>query len=195
MRKLKSGENWRAESMFSSPSSNSHRSGRYNLPVGRANRSTKVVPDVGRVDNISAAYFLFRLRLCFSQTCTDLNREALRQTCAWKRPSEVIRSFPSRGPGIGLTPLFQTGLEPRQNIGRTSGLLTAFHALQDYRVSTWILQRNIRPGFIIRPKSFLSVKGRYFMSSPNQWGDPTTQRWCYGYDAELAIRKEWEAMS
>ncbi|KAK4943999.1 hypothetical protein LTR10_016520 [Elasticomyces elasticus] len=33
------------------------------------------------------------------------------------------------------------------------------------------------------------VEGRDFVSSPNQWSDPTAQRWCYGYDAELEIRK------
>ena len=35
------------------------------------------------------------------------------------------------------------------------------------------------------------VEGRQFMSSPNQWSDPTTQRWCYGYDAEREIQKAW----
>ena len=36
------------------------------------------------------------------------------------------------------------------------------------------------------------VEGRQFVSSPNQWSDPTTQRWCYGYDAEAEIRLAWE---
>ena len=36
------------------------------------------------------------------------------------------------------------------------------------------------------------VEGKQFLSSPNQWSDPTTQRWCYGYDAELEIRQAWE---
>lgn len=33
------------------------------------------------------------------------------------------------------------------------------------------------------------VEGRDIVTSPNQWSDPTTQRWCYGYDAEWEIRK------
>jgi salicylate hydroxylase len=33
------------------------------------------------------------------------------------------------------------------------------------------------------------VEGREFVSSPNQWSDPTTQRWCYGYEAEREIQK------
>jgi salicylate hydroxylase len=36
------------------------------------------------------------------------------------------------------------------------------------------------------------VEGKQFMSSPNQWSDPTTQRWCYGYDAEWEIRQVWD---
>ncbi len=35
------------------------------------------------------------------------------------------------------------------------------------------------------------VEGRQFVRSPNQWSDPTTQRWCYGYDAEREVRKAW----
>ena len=35
------------------------------------------------------------------------------------------------------------------------------------------------------------VEGRQFMRSPNQWSDPTTQRWCFGYDAETEIRRAW----
>ena len=31
------------------------------------------------------------------------------------------------------------------------------------------------------------VEGRPFDESPNQWSDPVTQAWCYGYDAEEAI--------
>ena len=34
------------------------------------------------------------------------------------------------------------------------------------------------------------VVGEHFVTSANQWSDPTTQRWCYGYDAEEAIRLE-----
>lgn len=37
------------------------------------------------------------------------------------------------------------------------------------------------------------VEGRQFMRSPNQWSDPTTQRWCYGYDAGLEVQKAWAA--
>ena len=33
------------------------------------------------------------------------------------------------------------------------------------------------------------VEGRSFLRSPNQWSDPTTQWWCYGYDAERAVRE------
>jgi salicylate hydroxylase len=35
------------------------------------------------------------------------------------------------------------------------------------------------------------VEGRPFSHSPNQWSDPTTQIWCYGYDAEKEIDKAW----
>jgi salicylate hydroxylase len=31
------------------------------------------------------------------------------------------------------------------------------------------------------------IEGRTFMESPNQWSDPTTQAWAYGYDAVGAI--------
>lgn len=37
------------------------------------------------------------------------------------------------------------------------------------------------------------VEGRHFISSPNQWSDPVTQRWCYGYDAEQAIEDSFSA--
>lgn len=33
------------------------------------------------------------------------------------------------------------------------------------------------------------VEGKHFITSPNQWSDPTTQKWCYAYDAERAIRE------
>ncbi|CRG87053.1 salicylate hydroxylase [Talaromyces islandicus] len=36
------------------------------------------------------------------------------------------------------------------------------------------------------------VKGFPFAHSPNQWSDPATQMWCYGYDCEKEIDKEWE---
>ena len=35
------------------------------------------------------------------------------------------------------------------------------------------------------------VEGRQFIRSPNQWSDPTTQRWCFGYDAEAEVRRAW----
>ena len=31
------------------------------------------------------------------------------------------------------------------------------------------------------------VEGRTFTESPNQWSDPTTQAWAYGYDAVGAV--------
>lgn len=36
------------------------------------------------------------------------------------------------------------------------------------------------------------VEGRHFASSPNQWSDPATQIWAYGYDAERAMEEEWD---
>lgn len=36
------------------------------------------------------------------------------------------------------------------------------------------------------------VEGRHFLSSPNQWSDPMTQAWAYGYDAEEVMQKRWE---
>lgn len=33
------------------------------------------------------------------------------------------------------------------------------------------------------------VDGLHFDESPNQWSDPVTQAWCYGYDAEDAVAK------
>jgi salicylate hydroxylase len=39
------------------------------------------------------------------------------------------------------------------------------------------------------------VEGKHFVTSANQWSDPTTQRWCYGYDAELEIRSAWAKRS
>lgn len=35
------------------------------------------------------------------------------------------------------------------------------------------------------------VEGNYFIESTNQWSDRTTQRWAYGYDAEIAVRNAW----
>ncbi|OQD66699.1 hypothetical protein PENPOL_c004G08390 [Penicillium polonicum] len=36
------------------------------------------------------------------------------------------------------------------------------------------------------------VEGIPFSYSPNQWSDPATQMWCYGYDTERAIDEAWE---
>ncbi|KAL7919622.1 hypothetical protein ACQKWADRAFT_315556 [Trichoderma austrokoningii] len=36
------------------------------------------------------------------------------------------------------------------------------------------------------------VEGRHFIQSPNQWSDPVTQTWAYGYDAEEEIEKRWK---
>lgn len=36
------------------------------------------------------------------------------------------------------------------------------------------------------------VEGRHFLSSPNQWSDPVTQSWAYGYDAEAVMEEAWE---
>lgn len=36
------------------------------------------------------------------------------------------------------------------------------------------------------------VKGIPFSHSPNQWSDPATQMWCYGYDTEKIIDEAWE---
>jgi salicylate hydroxylase len=36
------------------------------------------------------------------------------------------------------------------------------------------------------------VEGLPFSHSPNQWSDPATQMWCYGYDTEKAIDEAWE---
>ncbi|KAF2999653.1 hypothetical protein E8E13_000156 [Curvularia kusanoi] len=35
------------------------------------------------------------------------------------------------------------------------------------------------------------VSGKPFTSSANQWSDPVTQRWAYGYDAEKEMREVW----
>ncbi|KAH6877159.1 salicylate hydroxylase [Thelonectria olida] len=36
------------------------------------------------------------------------------------------------------------------------------------------------------------VEGRAFVESTNQWSDPTTQLWAYGYDAEKEVREAWD---
>ncbi|KAF2501401.1 FAD/NAD(P)-binding domain-containing protein [Lophium mytilinum] len=37
------------------------------------------------------------------------------------------------------------------------------------------------------------VEGKHFLSSANQWSDPVTQWWAYGYDAEIEVAKEWRS--
>jgi salicylate hydroxylase len=37
------------------------------------------------------------------------------------------------------------------------------------------------------------VERRPFMESTNQWSDPVTQLWAYGYDAEQVVRDLWQA--
>jgi salicylate hydroxylase len=39
------------------------------------------------------------------------------------------------------------------------------------------------------------VEGRVFTESPNQWSDPTTQAWAYGYDAVGAIADAFHELS
>jgi salicylate hydroxylase len=33
--------------------------------------------------------------------------------------------------------------------------------------------------------------GETFAHSPNQWSDPATQMWAYGYDAEEEVERVW----
>jgi salicylate hydroxylase len=35
------------------------------------------------------------------------------------------------------------------------------------------------------------LRGEHFVQSTNQWSDPVTQHWAYGYDAEKAILDAW----
>ncbi|KAK7413357.1 hypothetical protein QQX98_007734 [Neonectria punicea] len=37
------------------------------------------------------------------------------------------------------------------------------------------------------------VEGRSFVESTNQWSDPVTQLWTYGYDAEEELRQAWSS--
>lgn len=39
------------------------------------------------------------------------------------------------------------------------------------------------------------TEGRAFDESPNQWSDPVTQDWCYGYDAEKAVAEAWDMLT
>jgi len=36
------------------------------------------------------------------------------------------------------------------------------------------------------------VEGSEVRESPNQWSDPVTSEWVYGYDAEAQVRRAWE---
>lgn len=36
------------------------------------------------------------------------------------------------------------------------------------------------------------VEGEHFLTSPNQWSDPVTQWWAYGYNAEAEVVKVWK---
>jgi salicylate hydroxylase len=36
------------------------------------------------------------------------------------------------------------------------------------------------------------VEGKQFAESPNQWSDPVTAAWAYGYDAEEEVRLAWD---
>lgn len=35
------------------------------------------------------------------------------------------------------------------------------------------------------------TRGEPFSHSPNQWSDPATQMWTYGYDADVEIDRAW----
>lgn len=35
------------------------------------------------------------------------------------------------------------------------------------------------------------VEGKHFLSSANQWSDPVTQWWAYGYNAEAEVVEAW----
>ncbi|KAI1858922.1 hypothetical protein JX265_005751 [Neoarthrinium moseri] len=37
------------------------------------------------------------------------------------------------------------------------------------------------------------VEGKHYLSTPNQWSDPVTQWWAYGYDAEAAMEARWDS--
>ena len=37
------------------------------------------------------------------------------------------------------------------------------------------------------------VEGKPFVESTNQWSDPVTQLWAYGYDAERAVEEHWRS--
>jgi salicylate hydroxylase len=37
----------------------------------------------------------------------------------------------------------------------------------------------------------MEVCGEAFERSSNQWSDPMTAAWAYGYDAEMEVRRMW----
>lgn len=43
--------------------------------------------------------------------------------------------------------------------------------------------------------SAAECEGSHFITSTNQWSDPTTQLWLYGYDAEQEASENWVKMS
>ncbi|KAM3070208.1 hypothetical protein ACMFMG_003753 [Clarireedia jacksonii] len=52
------------------------------------------------------------------------------------------------------------------------------------------------PEQILRDESMKpEVEGQSFSWSANQWSDPVTQWWAYGYDAEKEMKEEWERLS
>jgi len=49
------------------------------------------------------------------------------------------------------------------------------------------------PEQVMRDESMKpEVEGKSFSWSANQWSDPVTQWWAYGYDAEEEIENRWE---
>lgn len=42
--------------------------------------------------------------------------------------------------------------------------------------------------------SAAECEGRHFITSTNQWSDPTTQLWLYAYDAEQEVYENWHDM-
>ena len=52
------------------------------------------------------------------------------------------------------------------------------------------------PEQVLRDESMRpEVEGKTFSWSANQWSDPVTQWWAYGYDAEREVEDEWQKVS
>jgi salicylate hydroxylase len=52
------------------------------------------------------------------------------------------------------------------------------------------------PEQVLRDESMRpEVEGRSFSWSANQWSDPVTQWWAYGYDSEREVEEEWKKVS